>query len=326
MLPAKGMADEISDVEVCGELECQFRGAGEFVPVYAELGRGALSLCLGQKGGELISTVRVPDLAALRVRPPRTPRHGRPHCLRIDLPEGCPDSQGVRKYIFDLGAVVNMERWQRSLTAASQLAQPEPETTINAEQLVGMVGGWLDNLRLNLLVGGEGDGDGEDDLRRQMSAELSPRARSMIAHHKAAQLEVVHNSIVAAKRAAAARALADSGSEGGCTHDATRTDSWVVVDDKEAYKQWLQISMPGDYDNEFISCSRKNEVLHEQWAATAASEELRHLYTDTDTNNINPDRVERMCRVEFAPMGELLREADELAAAENGTGAFPYNP
>ena len=236
------MAELISDVEVCGELSCQFRGTGEWVPVYVELGGGALSICKGSvRGGELISTAPVVDLAQLGVRPPTTARDGRPHCLRVDLPNGSPDSAGVRKYIFDLGSEENLGRWRRGLTGRLSTSGKGEQSGEAGSAASGGVGGWLTNIGLTLNLGDD------DDMSRQVSLDLSPRARAMISHHKKAQLEVVHNSIVTAKRRNAAEL--DDG-------------EWVHIDDAHAYAKWLQVSMPGDYDNEFVAHSRKNEVSH----------------------------------------------------------------
>ena len=179
----------LHDIEVCGELLCQFGGRDDFVAVYVQLGGGALSIAADREGGTLISTARVPDLATLLVRTPRTPRAGRPHCLRVDLPAGTNDSRGVSKYIFDLGSAPALAKWQRGLSvrlSASDGHQPVDSASSAPS--------WLQNLSLNLQLGED------DELSRQISLDLSPKARAMITHHKQAQLEVVHNSIVEAKR------------------------------------------------------------------------------------------------------------------------------
>ena len=134
----------LHDIEVCGELLCQFRGADEFLPVYVQLGGGALSICAERAGGELISTARVPDLSRLLVRTPRTARAGRPHCLRVDLPDDEPDSRGVCKYIFDLGSAENLGKWQRGLCVRLSATQ---------HALAGSGGNWWQDLKLNPLRG-----------------------------------------------------------------------------------------------------------------------------------------------------------------------------
>lgn len=293
----------LHDVEVCGELHCQFGGVEDFVPVYVELGAGALSICADRAGGALISTARVPDLSRLLIRTPRTRRAGRPHCLRVDLPDDEPDSRGMCKYIFDLGTVENLDKWRRGLSARN--------SEVRDDQVEA--GSWWKDLKLNLNL------DQDDELRRGVSLDLSPKARAMITHHKKAQLEVVHNSIVEAKRRAgvAAQSFVDSvGSErsAGSRQSYDINEDWVCVDDESAYENWLQRSMPQDYDNEFVACSRKNEALHELWDSTQASDGLSHVYTEVATNHIDQLRVERMVKIEFSPLHELIQDADNLQA------------
>ena len=286
----------LHDIEVCGDVLCQFGGMDDFVPVYVQLGAGALSICADRAGGSLISTARVPDLSRLIVRKPRTARSGRPHCLRVDLADDEPDSRGMSKYIFDLGSAENLDKWKRGLTARYSESERAPVDS----------GSWWRDLKLNLNL------DHDDELSRQVSLDLSPRARAMITHHKQAQLEVVHNSIVEAKRragvAASARRVGSSfGYAQGVDAD------WVCVeDDVAAYKKWLQCSMPQDYDNEFVACSRNNEALHEIWDATSATDALVHVYTEAATNHIDQYRVERMVKMEFSPLHELIQDADNL--------------
>lgn len=286
----------LHDIEVCGELLCQFRGADEFLPVYVQLGGGALSICAERAGGELISTARVPDLSRLLVRTPRTARAGRPHCLRVDLPDDEPDSRGVCKYIFDLRSAENLGKWQRGLSVRLSATQ---------HALAGSGGNWWQDLKLNLNLAED------DELSREVSLELSPKARAMITHHKQAQLEVVHNSIVEARRRAGVAATS-AGSSIGSAASAGADDDWVCVDDASAYKNWLQRSMPQDFDNEFVACSRRNEALHEIWDKTQASDGPTHIYTDALTNHIDQLRVERMVKVEFSPLHELIQDADTL--------------
>ena len=288
----------LHDIEVCGDVLCQFGGLDGFVPVYVQLGAGALSICADRAGGSLISTARVPDLSRLIVRKPRTARSGRPHCLRVDLPDDEPDSRGMSKYIFDLGSAENVDKWKRGLTARQSESQ---RAAVDS-------GSWWRDLKLNLNL------DQDDELSRQVSLDLSPKARAMITHHKQAQLEVVHNSIVEAKRRAGVAASAGSvGSSFGSTQGVDV--DWVCVeDDVAAYKKWLQCSMPQDYDNEFVACSRNNQALHEIWDATSASDGLAHVYTEAATNHIDQYRVERMVKIEFSPLHELIQDADNLLA------------
>ena len=41
----------LHDIEVCGDVLCQFGGVDGFVPVYVQLGAGALSICADPQGG-----------------------------------------------------------------------------------------------------------------------------------------------------------------------------------------------------------------------------------------------------------------------------------
>jgi hypothetical protein len=135
----------------------------------------------------------------------------------------------------------------------------------------------------------------------------------MITHHKQAQLEVVKNSIVEAKRRAgvAAKSVASSFSS---AQSFDIDADWVCVDDDAAYRNWLQCSMPQDYDNEFVACSRDNQALHDMWDATQASDGVVHRYTEAATNHIDQYRVERMVKIEFSPLHELIQDADNLQA------------
>ena len=203
----------LHDVEVCGELQCQFGGRDDFVAVYVQLGGGALSVASDRAGGTLISTARVPDLAQLLVRTPRTQRPGRRHCLRVDLPEGTNDSRGVSKYIFDLGTADSLAKWQRGLSVRLSASEQPVSSASSAPS-------WLQNLSLNLQLGDD------DELSKQISLDLSPKARAMITHHKQAQLEVVHNSIVEAKRRTVV-AASSSGGGGSTISLSADDDDWV---------------------------------------------------------------------------------------------------
>jgi hypothetical protein len=337
--PGVSASATIVDVEVCGELQCQFAGMGEWVAVFVEVGRGALSICSSRAAeqpegrGQLISTARLPDLAQLIVRRPKSARPSRPHCLRLELPMA--DSRGARKYVLDMGTADNLRRWQRSLSCAAGLATADDGVAeggaaaaaaaagggAGAKQLLALAD-WVGSLRLGglsylseLLLGdglGEGDGADDEDL-----LELSPRSVSMRKHHKQAQLEAVRNSIVIAKRrlravsAAASGASAQDSLDGDDLppppeEDEEEVAGWVSIDDSVAYRNWLQAAMPGDYDNEFVACSRKNEALHELWAATSPRDVLVNDYTDERSGDIAVDKVERQVLLDSAPLHEVL--------------------
>ena len=91
---------------------------------------------------------------------------------------------------------------------------------------------------------------------------LSDDVMGMVEHHRQAQLEQIRNSIILTKRILAGT-TADEGTD--------------PLDGD--YAKWLRRCWPGDYDNEFVSCSRKNEMLHEQWGRTTAVDEPTLKYT-----------------------------------------------
>ena len=47
-------------------------------------------------------------------------------------------------------------------------------------------------------------------------------------------------------------------------------------------------------------------------AATKVADSPSFIYTEAATNRIDPDRVERMVKIEFSPLHELLAYADQL--------------
>lgn len=92
--------------------------------------------------------------------------------------------------------------------------------------------------------------------------ELNEKEAVRIQLHVEAQLEHVRNSMVLGKR---------SGLD---------------------YRTWLEKSMPGDYHNEFVSQSRKNEPWHAMWDESSADEQLVHLYTTPKDNIIDVGMIE----------------------------------
>ena len=112
--PAIGELADTAQNECNGPLAVQIKGKGDFLSTYAKLSRGVLTL-FESRGGAMLSAADVSDTQAIIVRAPKTPRVGRPHCLRIDLP--VPDSKGVTKYIVDPASAVNGTRWRSALLA-----------------------------------------------------------------------------------------------------------------------------------------------------------------------------------------------------------------
>lgn len=108
----------------------------------------------------------------------------------------------------------------------------------------------------------------------KVDVELGEEEAVLIQLHVEAQLEHVRNSMVLGKR---------SGLD---------------------YHTWLERSMPGDYHNEFVSKSRKNEPWHEMWNESSADKPLVHLYTTPKDNIIDVGMIEAELRSRMSNTSE----------------------
>lgn len=110
-VPAIGELASTVHGGVHGRLAVQVDGKGEFWGRYAQLAGGVLTL-FEMPGGPMVSQATVGAGQTITVRAPKTARVGRPHCLRIELPN--PDSTGQSKYIIDPTSSDNRTRWSNA--------------------------------------------------------------------------------------------------------------------------------------------------------------------------------------------------------------------
>jgi hypothetical protein len=113
--------------------------------------------------------------------------------------------------------------------------------------------------------------------------EVSPRTSAMLVHHGKAQLEHVKNAMIESKRTG------------------------------KGYKAFLEQNLPGDYHNEFVAGSRRNETWHELWDETSKAAPVTHLYTDATSNQIEMKLINARAAAEVELRGSLRQ--DEGGAA-----------
>ena len=90
-----------------------------------------------------------------------------------------------------------------------------------------------------------------------------------------------------------------------------------AADDGDAYRAWLRRSMPGDFENEFVAGTRRNEALHSLWEETSAAEQPSHTYTkltrvegEREVSRIDPERLDA-----------VVRETVQSSPQQPGSGA-----
>jgi hypothetical protein len=115
-VPRGTVRDEFGDALI-GDYRVQFQRDGKFSKMIVQAGH---AVCGGeliftrpqgqQQGPPLVCDLTTPGT---RVGQPKTPRKGRPWCLRVTL--GRPDSRGAEKYLIDFGCSAQMVRWRSCL-------------------------------------------------------------------------------------------------------------------------------------------------------------------------------------------------------------------
>lgn len=111
-----------SFLEHSGPAKCQFKGKGDFEPVFLELQTTGALAVLGRKDNTSISTgslaTQCPELigmSGVEARAPKSARKGHPNAFRIDV--------GGKKFVFSVTAALELEEWMGALKEGSGLAR-----------------------------------------------------------------------------------------------------------------------------------------------------------------------------------------------------------